>query len=106
MAQYRPRRDGGGATLGGCRREDRGFGGLPAARLVHWQRWSKLDRAVPELDAKATYGLPALHREAIRKARIGGNPRCYATAVQLESCRSSKPTLWIGSPDSPTRSRA
>jgi N-acetyl-gamma-glutamyl-phosphate reductase len=51
--------------------------------LTEWKKWYKLDHAVPELNAEAVYGLPELYREAIRTARIVGNPGCYATAVQL-----------------------
>jgi N-acetyl-gamma-glutamyl-phosphate reductase len=51
--------------------------------LDEWKKWYKLDHAVPELNAEAVYGLPELFRDAIRTARIVGNPGCYATAVQL-----------------------
>jgi N-acetyl-gamma-glutamyl-phosphate reductase len=51
--------------------------------LTEWKKWYKLDHVVPELNAEAVYGLPELYREAIRTARIVGNPGCYATAVQL-----------------------
>jgi len=51
--------------------------------LTEWKKWYKLDHAVSELNAEAVYGLPELYREAIRTARIVGNPGCYATAVQL-----------------------
>jgi N-acetyl-gamma-glutamyl-phosphate reductase len=37
----------------------------------------------PELCAEAVYGLPELHREEIRNARLVGNPGCYATASIL-----------------------
>jgi len=33
--------------------------------------------------AEAVYGLPEMHRDAIRRARIVGNPGCYPTAIQL-----------------------
>jgi N-acetyl-gamma-glutamyl-phosphate reductase len=32
---------------------------------------------------EAAYGLPELNREAIRKARVVGNPGCYPTTMQL-----------------------
>jgi N-acetyl-gamma-glutamyl-phosphate reductase len=48
-----------------------------------WQRWYKMTHACPELLKDAVYGLPELNRETIRRARIIGNPGCYATAVQL-----------------------
>ncbi|HSD53929.1 MAG TPA: N-acetyl-gamma-glutamyl-phosphate reductase [Burkholderiales bacterium] len=51
--------------------------------LVEWKRWYKLDHAAPELVKEAVYGLPEINRDAIRKARIVGNPGCYATTVEL-----------------------
>jgi N-acetyl-gamma-glutamyl-phosphate reductase len=36
-----------------------------------------------ELQAFAVYGLPELHREAIAKARLIGNPGCYSTSAIL-----------------------
>ena len=38
---------------------------------------------VPTCSPEAVYGIPEINREAIRKARIVGNPGCYPTAVQL-----------------------
>lgn len=37
----------------------------------------------PELLQQAVYGLPELHREVIRNARLVGNPGCYASSVIL-----------------------
>ena len=37
----------------------------------------------PELLAEAVYGLPELHRDRIRGARLVGNPGCYPTSVIL-----------------------
>ena len=48
-----------------------------------FERWYKMPHACPDLLAEAVYGLPEINREAIRKARIVGNPGCYPTAVQL-----------------------
>jgi N-acetyl-gamma-glutamyl-phosphate reductase len=45
--------------------------------------WYKLEHGAPELLGEAVYGLPEVHRAAIRKARVIGNPGCYPTAVQL-----------------------
>ena len=50
---------------------------------AEFERWYKMPHACPELLAEAAYGLPEMHREAIRKARIVGNPGCYPTAIQL-----------------------
>ena len=48
-----------------------------------WERWYGVRHACPELVAEAVYGLPELHRERIREARVVANPGCYPTAVQL-----------------------
>ncbi|NKF20682.1 N-acetyl-gamma-glutamyl-phosphate reductase [Solimonas marina] len=48
-----------------------------------FKQWYKLDHATPALLSEAVYGLPEVHREAIRQARIVGNPGCYPTSVQL-----------------------
>jgi len=48
-----------------------------------WEKWYGLPHACPELLAEAVYGLPELHRDKIRNARIIANPGCYPTAVQL-----------------------
>lgn len=39
--------------------------------------------AAPDLLREAVYGMPELHRDAIRNARIVGNPGCYTTAAIL-----------------------
>ncbi len=46
-------------------------------------RWYKLEHSAVELLAEAVYGLPEIHRDKIRKARVVGNPGCHATATQL-----------------------
>jgi N-acetyl-gamma-glutamyl-phosphate reductase len=51
--------------------------------LVEWQKWYRMPHSCPHLVEESVYGLPELNREAIRRARIVGNPGCYATAVQL-----------------------
>lgn len=48
-----------------------------------FKHWYKLDHSAVPLLGEAVYGLPELHREAIRNARVVGNPGCYPTAVQL-----------------------
>ena len=48
-----------------------------------FERWYKMPHGSPDLLAESVYGLPEMNREAIRKARIVGNPGCYPTAVQL-----------------------
>ena len=48
-----------------------------------FERWYKMPHACPELLAESVYGLPEMHRVAVAKARIVGNPGCYPTAIQL-----------------------
>jgi N-acetyl-gamma-glutamyl-phosphate reductase len=48
-----------------------------------WERWYGIPHACPELLADAVYGLPEVHRESIRGARLVANPGCYPTAVTL-----------------------
>jgi N-acetyl-gamma-glutamyl-phosphate reductase len=50
---------------------------------AQFERWYKMPHACPDLLQEAVYGIPEVNREAIRKARIVGNPGCYPTAVQL-----------------------
>ncbi len=48
-----------------------------------WGEWYGMEHACPELLEEAVYGLPELHRERIRDARLVANPGCYPTAVAL-----------------------
>lgn len=48
-----------------------------------WRRWYGIEHAAPSLLEEAVYGLPEVHREALRDARLVANPGCYPTAVQL-----------------------
>ncbi|MDQ2916637.1 MAG: N-acetyl-gamma-glutamyl-phosphate reductase [Pseudomonadota bacterium] len=48
-----------------------------------FERWYKMPHACPDLLEEAVYGIPEINRDAIRKARIIGNPGCYPTTVQL-----------------------
>jgi len=48
-----------------------------------WEKWYGMPHACPELVAEAVYGLPEIHRDKIKKARLVANPGCYPTAVQL-----------------------
>lgn len=47
-----------------------------------YEQWYQ-PHSAPELLAEAVYGLPELHREAIRRARLVGNPGCYPVSVIL-----------------------
>jgi N-acetyl-gamma-glutamyl-phosphate reductase len=48
-----------------------------------WEKWYGMTHRCPELLDEAVYGLPELHREAIKEARLVANPGCYPTAVLL-----------------------
>jgi N-acetyl-gamma-glutamyl-phosphate reductase len=48
-----------------------------------FEKWYGMPHSCPDLLTESVYGLPEVNREAIRKARIVGNPGCYPTAVQL-----------------------
>ncbi|MDZ7747444.1 MAG: N-acetyl-gamma-glutamyl-phosphate reductase [Halofilum sp. (in: g-proteobacteria)] len=48
-----------------------------------WAHWYGRPHACPQRLAEAVYGLPEVHRDAIRTTRLVGNPGCYPTAVQL-----------------------
>lgn len=48
-----------------------------------YTRWYGMPHACPEILAESVYGLPEMHREALRNARVVGNPGCYPTPVQL-----------------------
>lgn len=50
---------------------------------AEWRRWYGMEHACPERLRDAVYGLPEVHREALREARLVANPGCYPTAVQL-----------------------
>ncbi|MDO5091641.1 MAG: N-acetyl-gamma-glutamyl-phosphate reductase [Cardiobacteriaceae bacterium] len=57
-----------------------------------FEAWYGMAHRAPDLLAEAVYGLPEYHREAIRAARLVGNPGCYPTAVQI----GFKPLLQAG----------
>jgi N-acetyl-gamma-glutamyl-phosphate reductase len=48
-----------------------------------YTKWHKEEHHCPQLLAEAVYGLSEVHTEAIRKARVVGNPGCYPTSVLL-----------------------
>lgn len=51
--------------------------------VPQWEQWYGMKHACPRLVEEAVYGLPELHRDAIRDARLVANPGCYPTAVIL-----------------------
>lgn len=46
--------------------------------------WYQATHPYPDLLKQAVYGLPELHREAIRTARVVASPGCYPTAAILQ----------------------
>jgi N-acetyl-gamma-glutamyl-phosphate reductase len=48
-----------------------------------FEAWYGAAHKAPELCQEAVYGLPELHREEIRKARLVANPGCYPVSVIL-----------------------
>jgi N-acetyl-gamma-glutamyl-phosphate reductase len=50
---------------------------------VEYAHWYGREHAAPDWLAQAVYGLPEVHREAIRGARLVANPGCYPTTIQL-----------------------
>ncbi|CAM3545361.1 MULTISPECIES: N-acetyl-gamma-glutamyl-phosphate reductase [Halomonas] len=48
-----------------------------------WSRWYEQPHGAPALLGEAIYGLPEMHREKIKDARLIAVPGCYPTAVQL-----------------------
>jgi N-acetyl-gamma-glutamyl-phosphate reductase len=49
---------------------------------VVYERWYQKHTA-PDLLKESVYGLPELHREKIRNAKIVGNPGCYPTGALI-----------------------
>ncbi|HID72929.1 TPA: N-acetyl-gamma-glutamyl-phosphate reductase [Candidatus Micrarchaeota archaeon] len=48
-----------------------------------YERWYGVEHTSPHLIEGAVYGLPELHREEIREARLVANPGCYPTGAIL-----------------------
>jgi N-acetyl-gamma-glutamyl-phosphate reductase len=51
--------------------------------VAQFTQWYGMPHSCPDLLKEAVYGLPELNREAIKQARIIGNPGCYPTTMQL-----------------------
>src|ERR1043165_9223563 len=51
--------------------------------LPTYAKWYGHEHKAPDLQKEAVYGLTELAREAVKKARLVGNPGCYPTAAQL-----------------------
>ncbi len=48
-----------------------------------YEQWYGHEHTAPHLLSERAYGMPELHRDAIRKARLVAVPGCYPTSVQL-----------------------
>ncbi len=48
-----------------------------------WEQWYGQAHACPDLVKDAVYGLPEVHREAIKNAQLVAAAGCYPTSVQL-----------------------
>ena len=48
-----------------------------------YRKWYGDEHACPQLLGEAVYGLSEIHADAIRRARVVGNPGCYATSMLL-----------------------
>lgn len=46
-----------------------------------YKKWYGLDHPAPEWLSQAVYGLPEIHREKIKNAKLVANPGCYPTSV-------------------------
>lgn len=51
--------------------------------VAEWEAAYKAKHPAPDLVPQAVYGLTELHREAIKKTRIVGNPGCYPASAIL-----------------------
>ena len=57
-----------------------------------------VDESTPEWAREAVYGLPELHREALRGAELVANPGCYPTAAVLSMAPLLRRGLVAGGP--------
>ncbi|PRC93667.1 N-acetyl-gamma-glutamyl-phosphate reductase [Solimicrobium silvestre] len=51
--------------------------------VAQFEQWYGMQHSCADLLKEAVYGLPELNREAIKSARLIGNPGCYPTTMQL-----------------------
>lgn len=48
-----------------------------------YEKWYQMKHSQPQLNTKAVYGLPEIHRDEISKTDIVANPGCYPTSIIL-----------------------
>ena len=51
--------------------------------VAEFEKWYGIPHTCTEVLEEAVYGLPELNRDAIKTARVVGNPGCYPTTMQL-----------------------
>ncbi|MFZ6752542.1 N-acetyl-gamma-glutamyl-phosphate reductase [Undibacterium sp. Dicai25W] len=51
--------------------------------VAQFEKWYGIPHTCTDVLKEAVYGLPELNREAIKSARVIGNPGCYPTTMQL-----------------------
>jgi N-acetyl-gamma-glutamyl-phosphate reductase len=51
--------------------------------VAEWEKWYGMTHATPNLVSQSVYGLPELHRDALKDANLIACAGCYPTAVQL-----------------------
>ncbi len=51
--------------------------------LEEFSRWYGLEHTCPDVLGQAVYGLPEIHRDKIKTARVIANPGCYPTTAIL-----------------------
>lgn len=51
--------------------------------VAQFEKWYGIPHTCTDILDEAVYGLPEINREAIRSARVIGNPGCYPTTMQL-----------------------
>ncbi|MBC3869879.1 N-acetyl-gamma-glutamyl-phosphate reductase [Undibacterium oligocarboniphilum] len=51
--------------------------------VTQFEKWYGIPHTCKDVLSEAVYGLPELNRDAIRSARVIGNPGCYPTTMQL-----------------------
>jgi N-acetyl-gamma-glutamyl-phosphate reductase len=60
-----------------------------------FEQWYKMPHSCVDVLRESVYGLPEVHRAAIKKARVVGNPGCYPTTMIL----GYKPLIEAGAID-------
>jgi N-acetyl-gamma-glutamyl-phosphate reductase len=65
--------------------------------VAEFEKWYGIPHICPDILKESVYGLPELHRERIKTARVIGNPGCYPTTMQLGFYPLLKAGVSVGS---------